>query len=185
MSHKRDGHRTVGQVLHTERMYAPWWLWLFLGVVGVGAGALFFMGIVEWWRIAIMGFFPVAVWGVLWWVGRIRVQVVEDADERHFHADDASISTSFISEVEVLESTALRDAMTVALHPLAFVIQRPWMKASIRIYIDDADDPTPYWIVSTRHPHLLRELLLDLDSPTSHPESSTSAPEDRKESSAL
>jgi len=36
--------------------------------------------------------------------------------------------------------------------PLAFVVQRPWMRDAVRVAVNDPADPTPYWIISTRWP---------------------------------
>ena len=30
----------------------------------------------------------------------------------------------------------------------------------MRIWLDDEDDPTPYWVVSTRHPEKLVEAVM-------------------------
>jgi len=47
--------------------------------------------------------------------------------------------------------------------PQAFVSIRPWIGPGVQLWLDDADDPTPYWVVSTRHPAdvvgLIRELI--------------------------
>ena len=32
---------------------------------------------------------------------------------------------------------------------------RPYIKTAVEITLDDPDDPVPYWLVSTRHPHRL------------------------------
>jgi hypothetical protein len=39
--------------------------------------------------------------------------------------------------------------------PAAFVSIRPWIGPGVQVWLDDADDPTPYWIVSSRHPDRL------------------------------
>jgi hypothetical protein len=36
--------------------------------------------------------------------------------------------------------------------PAAFVSIRPWIGPGVQVWLDDEDDPTPYWVVSTRHP---------------------------------
>jgi hypothetical protein len=36
--------------------------------------------------------------------------------------------------------------------PAAFVAVRPWIGPGVQLWLDDANDPTPYWVVSTRHP---------------------------------
>ena len=65
--------------------------------------------------------------------------------------------------VTVLDAEARRDLLGQDAEPLAFVIQRPWISGGVRIDLDDPDDPTPYWYVSSRHP---RELAAALGFPT-------------------
>ncbi|MDT5038717.1 MAG: hypothetical protein QOE03_3902, partial [Micromonosporaceae bacterium] len=45
-------------------------------------------------------------------------------------------------------------------HPYAFVVQRPWINGAVQVHLDDADDPTPYWVVSSRRPAALAAALL-------------------------
>ena len=44
--------------------------------------------------------------------------------------------------------------------PLAFVVQRPWVPGAVQIVLDDPADPTPFWVVSSRHPVRLAEAIL-------------------------
>jgi hypothetical protein len=41
----------------------------------------------------------------------------------------------------------------------AWLLIRGWISPVVKVAVDDADDPTPYWLVSTRHP---RELIAAL-----------------------
>lgn len=41
----------------------------------------------------------------------------------------------------------------------AWLLIRGWISPVVRVNVDDADDPTPYWLVSTRHP---KELIAAL-----------------------
>ena len=43
--------------------------------------------------------------------------------------------------------------------PAAFVTNRPWIGPGVQVWIDDPDDHTPYWIVSTRHAQRLADAL--------------------------
>ena len=136
-------------------MYLPWWAWPFaLGIVALLAAEIH-MGApgVRVWLPYVLGI-PLAA-AFLLWLGRIRV-TVEDGD---LHVDDATLPVEYITEVTPLTGTALRDALSVGLHPVAFVVQRPWVRSAVRVGLDDADDPTPYWIVSTRRPEQLAEAL--------------------------
>ena len=59
-----------------------------------------------------------------------------------------------------------REVLGVGAHPLAFVVQRPWIGGAVQVLLDDPADPTPYWVVSTRHPvELATALLASLHPP--------------------
>jgi hypothetical protein len=74
-------------------------------------------------------------------------------------ADDARLPLSVISSVTVLDVEGKRDLLGIDAEPLAFVIQRPWIPRGVRIDLNDPDDPTPYWYISSRHPHELAAAL--------------------------
>ncbi|HZE41845.1 MAG TPA: DUF3093 domain-containing protein [Stackebrandtia sp.] len=155
----------------SERLAVPWWAWpICLALAGglaveIGLGV---PGMVTWLPLTVL---PLITVGLLLWVGRIPVRVRDGA----FAVDDARLPVEFIDRVEELSGIGLRDAMSVQLHPLAFVIQRPWVGAAVRVHLDDPDDPTPYWIVSTRRPALLaRALRAEMDK--TGPEPRAAAP---------
>jgi hypothetical protein len=66
--------------------------------------------------------------------------------------DDARLPLDVIAEVTPVAPAQRRDLLGRDADPLAFVIQRPWVSGGVRIDLDDPDDPTPYWYVSTRRP---------------------------------
>jgi hypothetical protein len=41
----------------------------------------------------------------------------------------------------------------------AWLLIRGWVSPVVRVEVQDAEDPTPYWLVSTRKPHALVEAL--------------------------
>ncbi|GAA2304182.1 hypothetical protein GCM10009853_071440 [Glycomyces scopariae] len=135
--------------------------WLAVAALAVVAAALSNMGDMRWWRVAASLVVLVAPLVGAWWLGRLPVRVVEEADGgRWLHVDDARLPMSAVAAVEVLDPVAYSDALGVAQHPLAFVVQRPWLGRGVRIVLDDPEDPTPYWIVSSRAPERLRDALL-------------------------
>jgi len=78
-----------------------------------------------------------------------------------FLIDDARLPLAVISDVVALDAAGKREALGVGAHPLSFVIQRPWIGPAVQILLDDPDDPTPFWVISTRHPVELATALLD------------------------
>ena len=96
---------------------------------------------------------------VLLWATSPVVQVRADEQRRWWHAGRARIEVEHLGAGEVLDAQAMRQAMGRELSTTAFVCQRPWVPSGVRVQITDAEDPTPYWLVSTRDPHGLLEAL--------------------------
>ncbi|MDG4808552.1 DUF3093 domain-containing protein [Micromonospora sp. WMMD1120] len=141
---------------YAERLDLPWWLWL----AGLVAAALL---AVEIWMGAagVRAWLPFAVLlpltaGGLWWLGRIRVGVVDS----ELRVDDARLPARFVADVVPLDAAGRREVLGVGADPLAFVVQRPWISGAVQVVLDDPADPTPFWVVSTRHPVELAEAVL-------------------------
>ncbi|PRY24649.1 Protein of unknown function (DUF3093) [Pseudosporangium ferrugineum] len=91
-----------------------------------------------------------------WRLGRLRVAVTAT----EFQVDDARLPLWAIGDVLALDADGKREALGVGSHPLAFVVQRPWIKGAVQVVLDDPADPTPFWVISTRHPVELATALL-------------------------
>jgi hypothetical protein len=91
----------------------------------------------------------------MWWLGRIKVQV----HDGELWVDDAHLPVKFIADVIPLDQDDRRLLLGPGADPLAFVIQRPWIRGTVQIVLDDPDDPTPYWVISTRSPERLTEAI--------------------------
>lgn len=141
---------------YAERLRLPWWLWL----AGLGVAALLATevwlgsdGIRAWLPYLLL--LPLTVAG-LWWLGRIRV-AVRDGE---LLVDDARLPVRFVADAIPLDADGRREVLGVGADPLAFVVQRPWVPAAVQVVLDDPADPTPYWVVSTRHPVRLATAIL-------------------------
>lgn len=141
---------------YRERLRLPWWFW----PVGVGLAALLATevwlgssGIRAWLPYLVL--LPAAV-AALWWLNRIQV-AIRDGE---LLVDDARLPVRFVADVIPLDAAGRREVLGVGADPLAFVVQRPWVATAVQVVLDDPADPTPYWVVSTRHPVRLAEALL-------------------------
>ena len=139
-----------------ERLGLPWWAW----PPGLLAGALVALEVdmavprMPFW-VPFVVVLPLAA-AVLWWLGRVRVGVGEGPDgERELWAGAAHIPTRFVGRTDVVRDEGKRMALGPQLDPAAHVMHRPWVGPAVRLEILDPDDPTPYWVVSTRHPDRL------------------------------
>ncbi|GLZ45288.1 hypothetical protein Acsp06_14730 [Actinomycetospora sp. NBRC 106375] len=97
---------------------------------------------------------PIAV-ALLVWMGRVRVAVSGTGGQRELRAGPAHLPVSMIGRVDAVTGEDKRLALGPRLDPQAFVLHRPWVGPVVRIEVLDPDDPTPYWVVSTRHPERL------------------------------
>jgi hypothetical protein len=136
---------------YSERLTVPWWSWpIAIGVAAFGSAEVFLGAnpLVNWIPYAIL--IPLTIFGLVR-LGSIVVRVDAAGNHhREFRVDDAHIPVSFITEVNVLSNAAKIEFLGPAAAPNVFVVQRPWIREAVRVVIDDPDDPTPYWVISSR-----------------------------------
>ena len=73
--------------------------------------------------------------------------------------DRARLPIQVISAVDVLDRTGTEEAMGPGLDARAYLRHRAWADHAVRVVLDDPDDPTPYWLLSTRRPAELATAL--------------------------
>lgn len=106
----------------------------------------------NWLPFAVL--FAVAT-GALLWLGRAEVRITSGEGEDsavELWAGPAHLPKSVISRSAEIPASAKSAALGRQLDPAAFVQHRAWVGPMVLMVLDDPDDPTPYWLVSTRHP---------------------------------
>ena len=139
-------------VRYRERLWVPWWWW----PIGIGLSTVMAtqvnMGVrnlPNWLPYAMMALVAV---GVLLWLGRIEVRVVGTGSDVELWAGQAHLPASVITRSAVVPRSAKSAALGRQLDPAAFVLHRNWIGPMVLVVLNDPDDPTPYWMVSCRHP---------------------------------
>ncbi|WP_139416971.1 DUF3093 domain-containing protein [Agromyces laixinhei] len=94
--------------------------------------------------------------GVILYAGTVTAlsltaPVIEVADGR-LRAGRASIALTETGVATGATDAAARVERGTGLDARAFLVIRGWVKSVVRVPIADASDPTPYWLISTRHP---------------------------------
>jgi hypothetical protein len=141
---------------YTERLGLTWSAWLAALVVDLIIGFELLIGfprLPAWVPFAVL--LPLTAALMAWW-GRIQVRIADG----EFLVDDARLPLTVISDVVALDAAGKREALGVGSHPMAFVIQRPWIGPAVQVLLDDPADPTPFWVISTRRPVELATTLL-------------------------
>lgn len=72
-----------------------------------------------------------------------------------FTAGRAKIDVAFLGDSQALEGEEARAARGAGLHPRAWHTIRGGIEGVVMVNITDPDDPTPYWVVSSRTPDRL------------------------------
>jgi Protein of unknown function (DUF3093) len=154
-----DTRATSQTVRYRERLWVPWWWW----PPGLGLAALIALEVNQgvptlpnWLPFAIL--LPVAA-TVLLWFGKTEVRVLGGAGETELWVGPAHLPVSVVSRSAEVPRSAKSAALGRQLDPAAFVVHRAWVGPMALLVLDDPDDPTPYWLVSCRHPDRLLTAL--------------------------
>ena len=144
---------------YRERLWVPWWWWpLGFGLAGLIAFEVN-MGIrtlPEWLPYVVL--FAAAV-GTLLWLGRIEIRVTADERGVELWAGEAHLPVTAIARSAEIPQSAKSAALGRQLDPAAYVLHRGWVGGMVLAVLDDPDDPTPYWLVSCRHPERVLSAL--------------------------
>lgn len=130
----------------------PWWWWL----PGLGVAALIALevnqgiaALPDWLSFAVL--LPVAAVALLW-LGRVEVRVVASGPDVELWVGEAHLPASVVSRSAAIPRSAKSAALGRQLDPAAYVVHRGWVGPLVLLVLDDPDDPTPYWLVSAKHP---------------------------------
>jgi hypothetical protein len=138
-----------------ERLYVTWYLWL-LPLLAAGLLAaevhLGYPGVRAWLPYVVL--LPLTVL-LIWRAGRAPVRIADG----ELHVGDAHLPLEHVGTVEVFGTKDKRAVLGRGLDPTAFVLHRGWVGTFVRVEVTDAEDPTPYWVFSTRHPEKVASLL--------------------------
>ena len=140
---------------YRERLLPQWWAWLVaaapIGMLAIAYGAA--LGIGPGLAVGVGG---LAVGGWLLWISSPVVSV----DLHGFTAAGAHLPSASIADVQVVDRAQIRTLRGPGSDARIFVVLRPWSAhAAVLVNLDDADDPHPAWLVSSRHPVRLQESL--------------------------
>ncbi len=142
-------------VKYREPLRTPlWWYGVAVGVAALLAAEF---------RI---GGLPLTVWipfGVLlplaavivWWLGHSALEI----SGGEVRIRGAHVPLTYVSGAVALDAATLRLVVGREGDPAAFVSIRPWIGPGVQLWLDDPDDPAPYWVVSTRRPDLVVDIV--------------------------
>jgi hypothetical protein len=138
-------------VTYRETLRTPWWWYIVaIGVACLLAAEFHISGLrlTDW--IPYCTLVPLSI-AIVWSLGRTRLEV----SDGELRVRGAHLPLEYVSGAIALDGQTLRRVVGREGDPAAFVSIRPWIGPGVQVWVDDEDDPTPYWIVSTRTPDRL------------------------------
>jgi hypothetical protein len=141
--------------VYQETLRTPWWWYVIsVGVACLLAAEFHISGLplTDW--IPFGTLLPLSI-VLVWWMGRSRLEI--SAGELRIR--DAHLPLQYATGAIALDGATLRRVIGREGDPAAYVSIRPWIGPGVQVWIDDEDDPTPYWVVSTRHPDQVLAVL--------------------------
>lgn len=141
----------AGRPVFRERLYLPWWHWVLpLFAAGLLAAEvnMGYPGVRAWLPYLIL--IPLAL--LLLWRFSSATVIVRDGE---LFVGEAHLPLRFAGETQIIPGRLKRQVLGPAFDPAAFALHRSWVAPMVWIHVTDEEDPTPYWLVSTRHPDQL------------------------------
>jgi hypothetical protein len=139
-----------------ERLTAPWWLWFAAFVLCVTLGIAYAAPFSV--AVGLLAFalsFGVVAFGL---IGSVPVVEVRDGA---LQAGAATLPLDCVGAAIALNADQARVLRGTGSDPFAWMLLRGWIATAVRIDVDDPEDDTPYWYVSTRRPDALVAALLN------------------------
>jgi hypothetical protein len=148
-------------MLFRERLTVPAVWWVLAGLFALSV-------------LLAVGAYLGPVWGVGTTVATLlaaaaifaSAAIVISVDTEQIRVGRASIEHRYIASCQVLDAEETHRRAGVDADARAHLVLRPYVKTAVEITLNDADDPVPYWLVSTRRPQRLAAAMQEASSST-------------------
>jgi hypothetical protein len=135
-------------VTYRETLRTPlWWYLVGAGVAALLAAEFHIAGLALTDWIPFGTLLPLAAL-IVWSLGRSKLEIADG----EIRIRGAHLPLRYVSGAVALDAETLRRVVGREGDPAAFVSIRWWIGPGVQLWLDDPDDPAPYWVVSTRHP---------------------------------
>jgi hypothetical protein len=144
----------VWTVIYRERLRVPvlWWILADLFAFSLFVAVGWYLGL--GWGIAV-GVACLAVVSAIFVAAAILITV----DETWLRVGRAQIELDYLTGAVALDNAATSRRAGPDADARAYLALRPYIPTAVEITLGDADDPAPYWLVSSRRPHELASAL--------------------------
>lgn len=148
------------RVVYSERLWPAWWMWLSAALLAVTAGLVVVpVGDALLVTVVTVLVLVAAVAVLVWWSAPVRVVEPAEGEGLWLQAGTSRIPLAALGRTTGLAGEEWRAALGPGMDARAHAVIRGWVGSGVRVDVDDARDPVPYWLVSTRRPDRLAVVL--------------------------
>jgi hypothetical protein len=141
--------------IYRERLWASPWVFISTALV-IPASLLVFLPINPYAGVIVAIALYACVVAVL-----IATSPIVEVTTEHFAAGRATLPLAFVGEVKGFEGEEATLERGQRLDARAWLLIRGWVPSVVTVRVTDENDPTPYWLVSTRRPGELTKALAE------------------------
>ena len=147
---------STAEVLYRERQWVPWYWWLGAAFVAALTAATVGLNRHDFWpMITFVIVFALLAWALVS-MSKTVITVEKDPDNtRWILVKGAQLPSDVVARSLAVPKTARRSALGPQLDPAAFLVSHQWVDELVMLVLDDPEDPTPYWLVSSKDPEAL------------------------------
>ncbi len=137
-----------------ERINWPSWLWAFLAVM---VGSMYLTIWAPFGHLSATVISLLIVISLIYTAKKTALEIV--LINEWLYIGDAKIQCKYIKKVSVLDKKQFIKLRGPDSDPAAFNATRFWVTSGVKIELNDKNDPTPYWLVSSKKARLLAAKL--------------------------
>lgn len=138
---------------YRERLWPSPWI-IAIAALAIPASLLTFAAI----DLVVGAITGIALFGAVIALATLSAPTIEVGDGM-VRAGRARVPLEFVGEIDLAKGVEARHARGPGLDARAYLVIRGDIDPVVRIEIVDTEDPTPYWLVSTRRPEALKAAL--------------------------
>lgn len=143
---------------YVERLRVPLWWWLVALAFAASLALAILSFVPRMQGLIIVGLFALATALLVFAYGHTAIRVADGC----VHVGRNSIEGRWIAGAEALSRVESADAMSAGADRQDFLVTRPYIGELVRITINDAADPHPHWLVSSRRPKELANAVTQI-----------------------
>jgi hypothetical protein len=131
---------------YREKLSPSWWMVLATALF-VPATLIIFLPLSVWVGLGVGSALWLGSWGILWFFSPTI-----SVEDHHIGAGRARIEHTWVDSMEIFRTQEATEQRGTQLDARAWLVLRPWIDPVVKITLKDPNDPTPYWLISSKNP---------------------------------